>query len=203
MLLLARRPWRCCSATGTARRPRRRPPAPRWPCSPSACPGSAPTSTSCASCSRCSAPRSPSTSTWSRTALNIVLALVLVHPLGVRGLALSLSIAYTVAARRWPWPSSASGSAAWPSRETWAPLWRVVMAIGPHGRRRARRLQPLGVDQRRRAAGPGGRRRRRRRPHLRRGRDLAGPAPRRRAGATAAAGPAPQPVRAPRRGAPV
>ena len=82
--------------------------------------------------------------------LNIVLALVLVHPLGVRGLALSLSIAYTVAAC-WPWPSSTSGSAAWPSRETWAPLWRVAIAARPDGRGRARRLQPLG----RRPASPG------------------------------------------------
>ena len=30
---------RCCSATATAPRPRRPPPAPRWPCSPSGCPG--------------------------------------------------------------------------------------------------------------------------------------------------------------------
>ena len=85
---------------------RRRPPVPRWPCSRSASPASAPTSTSCASCSRCSGPGSPSTSTWSRTRLNIVLALVLVHTLGVRGLALSLSIAYTrgggAGARRLP-----------------------------------------------------------------------------------------------------
>ena len=53
--------------------------------------------------------------------LNIVLAVALVHPLGVRGLALSLSIAYTVAAllalavfRQW------FGRLA--DRETWAPL---------------------------------------------------------------------------------
>ena len=56
--------------------------------------------------------------------LNIVLALALVHPLGVRGLALSLSIAYTVAAllalavfRQW------FGHLA--DRETWAPLLRA------------------------------------------------------------------------------
>jgi putative peptidoglycan lipid II flippase len=62
--------------------------------------------------------------------LNIVLALALVHPLGVRGLALSLSIAYTVAAllalavfRQW------FGHLA--ERETWAPLWRVVVASVP------------------------------------------------------------------------
>jgi putative peptidoglycan lipid II flippase len=62
--------------------------------------------------------------------LNIVLALVLVHPLGVRGLALSLSIAYTAAAvlalavfRQW------FGRLAEP--ETWAPLWRVAVACVP------------------------------------------------------------------------
>ncbi len=63
-------------------------------------------------------------------ALNIVLALVLVHPLGVRGLALSLSIAYTVSAfvalavfHQW------FGRLA--ERETWAPLVRVVIATIP------------------------------------------------------------------------
>ena len=63
-------------------------------------------------------------------ALNIVLALVLVHPLGVRGLALSLSIAYTVSAllalavfHQW------FGRLA--ERETWAPLVRVVIAAVP------------------------------------------------------------------------
>ena len=62
--------------------------------------------------------------------LNIVLAVALVHPLGVRGLALSLSIAYSVAAvlalivfRQW------FGRLA--ERETWAPLWRVVAASVP------------------------------------------------------------------------
>jgi putative peptidoglycan lipid II flippase len=64
--------------------------------------------------------------------LNIVLALALVHPLGVRGLALSLSIAYTVAAvlalavfHQW------FGRLAAP--ETWAPLWRVAIASIPMG----------------------------------------------------------------------
>ena len=63
-------------------------------------------------------------------ALNIVLALVLVHPLGVRGLALSLSIAYSVSAllalaifHQW------FGRLA--ERETWAPLVRVVIAAVP------------------------------------------------------------------------
>ena len=63
-------------------------------------------------------------------ALNVVLALALVHPLGVRGLALSLSIAYTVAAflalavfHQW------FGRLADPA--TWAPLWRVVIASVP------------------------------------------------------------------------
>jgi putative peptidoglycan lipid II flippase len=62
--------------------------------------------------------------------LNVALALVLVHPLGVRGLALSLSIAYTVAAllalatfRQW------FGRLAEP--ETWAPLVRVLIATVP------------------------------------------------------------------------
>ena len=63
-------------------------------------------------------------------ALNVVLAVVLVHPLGVRGLALSLSIAYTVAAgvalvvfRQW------FGRLAEP--ETWTPLWRSSAASVP------------------------------------------------------------------------
>ncbi len=62
--------------------------------------------------------------------LNIVLALILVHPLGVRGLALSLSISYTVSAvvafatfRRW---FGSIGSA-----DLWAPLGRVVIASVP------------------------------------------------------------------------
>ena len=86
--------------------------------------------------------------------LNIVLAVLLVHPLGVRGLALSLSIAYTVAAvlalavfRQW------FGRLA--ERETWAPLVRVLIASRAHGRRRPGRVQPLGVDQPRRACWPG------------------------------------------------
>jgi putative peptidoglycan lipid II flippase len=64
--------------------------------------------------------------------LNIVLALLLVRPLGVRGLALSLSIAYSVAAllalavfHRW------FGRLA--ERESWAPLVRVVIASVPMG----------------------------------------------------------------------
>src|SRR6516162_10806556 len=64
--------------------------------------------------------------------LNIVLAVALVGPLGVRGLALSLSIAYSVAAvlalavfHQW------FGRLA-PS-DTWAPLLRVVIATVPMG----------------------------------------------------------------------
>jgi putative peptidoglycan lipid II flippase len=64
--------------------------------------------------------------------INIVLAVALVGPLGVRGLALSLSIAYTIAAvlafgvfRRW---FGAIGT-----RELWAPLGRVVIASIPMG----------------------------------------------------------------------
>ncbi len=62
--------------------------------------------------------------------INVVLAVLLVHTLGVRGLALSLSVAYTVAAlctlvvfHRW------FGHLA--PRETWAPLWRVCIAAVP------------------------------------------------------------------------
>jgi putative peptidoglycan lipid II flippase len=62
--------------------------------------------------------------------INIVLAVALVHPLGVRGLALSLSIAYSVAAllalavfHRW------FGRLA--PAETWAPLVRVAIATVP------------------------------------------------------------------------
>jgi putative peptidoglycan lipid II flippase len=65
-------------------------------------------------------------------ALNITLALLLVHPLGVRGLALCLSIAYTVAAllalgvfHQW------FGRLA--PAETWAPLGRVALASIPMG----------------------------------------------------------------------
>ncbi len=65
-------------------------------------------------------------------ALNIVLALALVHPLGVRGLALSLSIAYSVAAllalavfHQWFGRLAAA--------ETWTPLWRVIIASIPMG----------------------------------------------------------------------
>src|SRR6202012_340847 len=65
-------------------------------------------------------------------ALNVVPALVLVGPLGVRGLALSLSIAYSVSAllalavfRQW------FGRLA--ERATWAPLVRVLIACVPMG----------------------------------------------------------------------
>jgi putative peptidoglycan lipid II flippase len=59
--------------------------------------------------------------------LNVALAVVLVHPLGVRGLALSLSLAYTAGAllglallRRWFGPLG--------TPTTWAPLRRVGVA---------------------------------------------------------------------------
>jgi putative peptidoglycan lipid II flippase len=64
--------------------------------------------------------------------INVVLALALVHPLGVRGLALSLSIAYTVAAlaglavlRGWLGPLG--------DARTWAPLRRVCGASAVMG----------------------------------------------------------------------
>ncbi len=64
--------------------------------------------------------------------LNVALAVALVHPLGVRGLALSLSISYTVAAflalavfHQWFGRLGSPG--------TWAPLWRVVVASVPMG----------------------------------------------------------------------
>jgi putative peptidoglycan lipid II flippase len=60
-------------------------------------------------------------------AINVVFAVALVHPLGVRGLALSLSIAYSAAAiagvvvlRRWLGPLG--------DARTWAPLRRVAIA---------------------------------------------------------------------------
>jgi putative peptidoglycan lipid II flippase len=62
--------------------------------------------------------------------LNIILAVALVHPLGVRGLALALSIAYSIAAllafgvfHQW------FGRLAEP--QTWAPLIRVAIACVP------------------------------------------------------------------------
>jgi hypothetical protein len=64
--------------------------------------------------------------------LNIVLALLLVHPLGVRGLALSLSIAYTVAALL-AFAVFHSWFGRLAERETWAPLVRVIVASVPMG----------------------------------------------------------------------
>ena len=62
--------------------------------------------------------------------LNVVLALALVHPLGVRGLALSLSIAYTVAAvAAWATFRMWFGRLAEPG--SWDPLRRVVVACVP------------------------------------------------------------------------
>ncbi len=122
--------------------------------------------------------------------LNVVLALALVHPLGVRGLALSLSIAYTVAAvaawatfRRWFGRLAEPGS--------WAPLRRVVVALHPHGPRGPHRLEPLGLDQDQRPVRPGRLRRAGRRRHVRGRHRVAGTAQRR----TPASGP----PRAPRR----
>ena len=132
-------------------------------------------------------------------ALNIVLAVVLVHPLGVRGLALALSIAYTVAAVRGPGRLPPVVRPPGRARSLGAVV-ACRRGLGPHGRGRARGVQPLGVDERHRAAGPGGRRRPGRRPHLRRGRGVAGPAPR--GAAATASGPAAEPDRAPRHCAP-
>ena len=62
--------------------------------------------------------------------LNVALALALVHPLGVRGLALSLSIAYSVTALL-----ALAVFHQWFGRlaptETWAPLTRVIIASVP------------------------------------------------------------------------
>ena len=69
--------------------------------------------------------------------LNIVLAFVLVHPLGVRGLALSLSIAYTVLAvlalgmfHQWfgRWPSRYLGPAGARPHRT-VPMAVVVLVV--------------------------------------------------------------------------
>ena len=64
--------------------------------------------------------------------INVVLALALVHPLGVRGLALALTVAYTGAAlcgvavlRRWLGPLGGP--------RTWAPLRRVIGATAVMG----------------------------------------------------------------------
>ena len=87
--------------------------------------------------------------------INIVLAIVLVHSLGVRGLAISLSVAYSVAAvlgllvlRSWLGRLGAKGS--------WQPLRGVGRRHGRHGRGRPGRLQPLGLLQRHRPVVPGG-----------------------------------------------
>jgi putative peptidoglycan lipid II flippase len=64
--------------------------------------------------------------------MNVVLAVALVHPLGVRGLALALSVAYTAAAvvgvvvlRRWLGELGTPG--------TWSPLGRVAIATAVMG----------------------------------------------------------------------
>ena len=109
-------------------------------------------------------------------ALNIVLALLLVHPLGVRGLALSLSIAYTVAAllalavfHQWfgAWPSARRGRRWSGSRSPPCP-WASWCSWCPTSRGRPPSRPP----------GPGRRLRGGRRADFRRRRDLAGPAPR-------------------------
>ena len=142
-------------ATGTAPRPRRPPPAPRWPCSPSGCPGF---------CTYLYLVRVLQSMQRTRVAfylylvenaLNVVLALVLVHPARrARPRALAVDRLQRVGAAgpgRLPPVVRAPGRA----RASWAPLVRVVIAVVPDGRRRPRGLQPLGVDQRRRPPGPG------------------------------------------------
>ena len=129
MLLLAAPPSRCCSASGTALRPRRRRPAPRWPCSPSA-PGF---------CTYLYLVRVLQSMQRTRVAfylylvengLNIVLALLLVHPLGVRGLACRCP-SPTPCPRSSPSPSSASGSGVWPSAGPGRRCVRVIIASVP------------------------------------------------------------------------
>ena len=129
-------------------------------------------------------------------ALNIALAVVLVRPLGVRGLA--LVAVDRLHRRRRPRPRRLPAVVRAPGRaRDLGPALASRRGHGPHGRGRARRVQPLGLDERRRPAGPGGGCRRRRGAHVRRRRRLAGPAPRRPA---AAAGRSPtEPVRPPGR----
>ena len=77
--------------------------------------------------------------------INVALAVALVHPLGVRGLALSLSVAYTVSAlvglavlREWFGHLGDPGA--------WAPLRRGRCRLHRHGRRGAGGVEPFGGD---------------------------------------------------------
>ena len=129
-LVLARPRWRWCSATAppghgdTARPPW------RWPCWRSGCPGSVSFSTPCACCSRCRTCARRSGCTPLENGVNIVLAVVLAGPFGVRGIALSISIAYT-RRRRWsPSATCAPASRAWAEACSGRPLGHVVLATG-------------------------------------------------------------------------
>ena len=84
--------------------------------------------------------------------LNIVLAFALVRPLGVRGLALSLSIVYSVAVCLASRPS-AGGSGACRTAHLGTPA-ACADRLGAHGPGRARGVQPLGLDQPSRARRP-------------------------------------------------
>ena len=81
-------------------------------------------------------------------AINMVLAIVLVHPLGVRGLALSLSVAYTVGALVGAWRAAPVVRAARARPAVWAPLRRVGLATVRHGRGGPGGVQPVGPTRR-------------------------------------------------------
>ena len=87
-----RAPARSRRGHGRVRRPT---PAPRSPSSPPDCRGSAASCSWFARCSRCSGQRSAFWLYLVENGINIVLAVALVHSMSVRGLAVSLSVAYT------------------------------------------------------------------------------------------------------------
>ncbi len=60
--------------------------------------------------------------------INVVLAVALVHPMGVRGLALSLSVAYTRRAPCAAWPCCRGWLGTLGEPGTWAPLRRGAVA---------------------------------------------------------------------------
>ncbi len=101
--------------------------------------------------------------------INVVLAIALVHSLGVRGLAISLSVAYSAAGRSRPARPAQLVGPARPPRVLAAPA-RRRHRHGGHGLRRGRGLQPLGLELGHRPAVPGRRLGAGRRGRLRRDR---------------------------------